>query len=142
MRFFQHVQTAGQDPSKMLRRPESLRFWLITTTLNALRQEHRSSRRREALAERASLEASARGQLVDDPDYLEPLEIEEQPMLLRGAFGRLNEACRQLLGLLLFDPPLSYEEISEITGRPKGSIGPTRSRCIDQLLSVIENGNL
>ena len=140
MRFFQHVQSAGKDVSKVLHKPESLRFWLITTTLNALRQEHRSSQRRDALAKRATQEASARGQLVDDPDYLEPLEIEEQRSQLRGAFARLSEACRQLIGLLLFDPPLSYDEISELTGRPRGSIGPTRRRCIEQLRSAIENG--
>lgn len=138
MRFFQHVQRAGQDSTKALRKPESLRFWLITTTLNALRQEHRETRRQQAVSERATGEASVRGELVDNPDYLAPLEQAEQRTVMRNAFALLTEACRELIGLLLVDPPLSYEEISDVTGRPHGSIGPTRRRCIDQLQSLID----
>jgi DNA-directed RNA polymerase specialized sigma24 family protein len=32
----------------------------------------------------------------------------------------------------------SYEEISERLGIPKGSIGPTRNRCLQQLRSILE----
>jgi len=33
----------------------------------------------------------------------------------------------------LADPPLSYDEISQQLGMPKGSIGPTRARCLEAL---------
>jgi DNA-directed RNA polymerase specialized sigma24 family protein len=45
----------------------------------------------------------------------------------------LGEDCQQLLRLLSVEPALSYEEISEIVGRPVGSLGPTRARCLDRL---------
>ena len=31
------------------------------------------------------------------------------------------------------DPPMSYDEISTKLGIPKGSIGPTRARALEQL---------
>ena len=37
------------------------------------------------------------------------------------------------IGLLLADPPVPYAEISSKLGIPMGSIGPTRSRCLDRL---------
>ncbi len=40
---------------------------------------------------------------------------------------------RDLLLLLLTDPPLAYEEISARLGIPIGSIGPTRARALEQL---------
>jgi DNA-directed RNA polymerase specialized sigma24 family protein len=53
------------------------------------------------------------------------------------AFETLSDDCQQLLRLLATDPPLSYEEISEIIDRPIGSLGPTRSRCIERLKAAI-----
>jgi DNA-directed RNA polymerase specialized sigma24 family protein len=47
----------------------------------------------------------------------------------------LPENRRELLYLLLVDPPLSYDEISARLGIPKGSIGPTRARALEQLRS-------
>jgi hypothetical protein len=35
--------------------------------------------------------------------------------------------------MLVKDPPVSYGEISRITGMPVGSIGPTRARCLKKL---------
>jgi DNA-directed RNA polymerase specialized sigma24 family protein len=54
-----------------------------------------------------------------------------------AAFETIGEDCRQLLRLLTTDPPLSYEEISGLVGRPIGSLGPTRSRCIERLRAAI-----
>ena len=44
-----------------------------------------------------------------------------------------RRARRDLLLLLLADPPLQYSEISARLGIPVGSIGPTRARALDQL---------
>lgn len=136
MRFFQHLQLAAENPDRALRKPESMRYWLVTTTRNALVQEYRSAERRKALVERLSRES-----LIEVPDYTETLERDQRGAMLRAAFAQLTEACRELLSLLLIDPPLSYDEISETLGRPKGSIGPTRQRCIEQLRTRLEGGN-
>jgi RNA polymerase sigma factor (sigma-70 family) len=57
----------------------------------------------------------------------------ERAAALRLAFARLGEDCRQLLLLLTAEPRLSYDEIAAALGRPRGSLGPTRQRCLDQL---------
>jgi RNA polymerase sigma factor (sigma-70 family) len=54
------------------------------------------------------------------------------------AFSELPEKAQMLLRLLFADPPPSYEEISEATGMPIGSIGPTRGRYLAQLKGRIE----
>ena len=68
-----------------------------------------------------------------------PLMIEQEVIdaelnaALRVAFAQLPAACRQLLSMLMSDPPLSYAEISATLPIPIGSIGPQRARCLDRL---------
>jgi RNA polymerase sigma factor (sigma-70 family) len=62
----------------------------------------------------------------------------EQRALVRVAFAQLPDACRRLLGMLMRDPPPPYEVISVELGIPRGSIGPTRRRCLERLRKVIE----
>ena len=63
----------------------------------------------------------------------EQLLDDELQVALRLAMAELDPACRELLALLTAEPPLSYDDIAEITGRPRGSIGPTRQRCLERL---------
>jgi DNA-directed RNA polymerase specialized sigma24 family protein len=57
----------------------------------------------------------------------------ERHASLRQAFGRLSSCCQRLLTLLIDEPPMSDTEISARLGVPVGSIGPTRSRCLEKL---------
>jgi RNA polymerase sigma factor (sigma-70 family) len=115
------------------RKPESVRFWLYRTALNALNDQFRSSSRQSNLADRATSEARVRGETSYQPDELAAIEGEERRSMLRDAFGRLSDRCRELLTLMATDPPLSYHEMAEILGRPIGSLGPTRQRCLKEL---------
>ena len=54
------------------------------------------------------------------------------------AFRRLSEECQQLLRLLCAEPPVGYQVVAEATGRPIGSIGPTRQRCLQKLRALLE----
>lgn len=63
----------------------------------------------------------------------EAMVRDERASALRLAFSRLGSECSQLLRLLTSDPPLSYAEVAAAVGRPVGSLGPTRQRCLDQL---------
>lgn len=137
LRFFRHLKEAAEDPARALDKPESIRFWLYRTALNALRDQFRRSGRQSDLADRATSEARALGTTSHDPDELEGLEGEERRSALRAAFTQLSERCRELLSLMLADPPLSYAEIAEIVDRPVGSLGPTRQRCLGELRSVM-----
>ena len=75
---------------------------------------------------------------ADPPDH--PMLRSEREQALRVAFARLGEECRRLLALLVSEPPLSYDEIAAAVGRPRGSLGPTRRRCLEQLRRHLPGG--
>lgn len=65
-------------------------------------------------------------------DMLDALAVHE-------AIQRLEEPCRSLVLALFFDPrEPSYVDIATRLGRPLGSIGPLRGRCIGRLRSALE----
>jgi RNA polymerase sigma factor (sigma-70 family) len=68
------------------------------------------------------------------------LLTDERAAALRMAFSRLSADCRQLLTLLTSEPPLSYDEVAAALDRPRGSLGPTRRRCLDQLRQHLPAG--
>ena len=69
-----------------------------------------------------------RGRLAD-----QGLLEAERHAALREAFDQLPPNGKQLISLLIADPPLPYADISARLGIPVGSIGPTRSRYLDKM---------
>jgi len=49
------------------------------------------------------------------------------------AFTRLPPCCHRLIAVLIEHPPVLYAQISARLGLPVGSIGPSRSRCLEKL---------
>jgi RNA polymerase sigma factor (sigma-70 family) len=45
--------------------------------------------------------------------------------------------CRELLRLMVAEPPPTYDDIAAMLGVPRGWIGPTRGRCIQHLRRVL-----
>ena len=110
--------------------PEKLPGWLATTTR---REAIRISKMRDRM-----IPTEFEYDVEDEAPSLETLLVEkEEHQLVLLAFRKLSEGCQQLLRLLTVEPALSYEEISEATGRPIGSLGPTRSRCIERLKTAM-----
>ncbi len=70
---------------------------------------------------------------MDDAVIDEEILRAERDAGLRAAFAELPPHCRQLMGMLISDPPHTYAEISATLGIPMGSIGPQRARCLDRL---------
>lgn len=68
---------------------------------------------------------------TDDPD--ERLIYAERHEALLAGLAELPVRQRELILLLIANPPLSYEEIHRRTGIPIGSIGPTRKRALERL---------
>ncbi|GAA1384490.1 hypothetical protein GCM10009639_06030 [Kitasatospora putterlickiae] len=50
--------------------------------------------------------------------------------LVREAVAALPGRCPRLVAALAEDPPPSYRELADRLGMPRGSIGPTRARCL------------
>ena len=79
-------------------------------------------------------------EVADDaaPSAEERLLDDEQLQQVLAAFDGMSAKCQEMLRLLCTDPPLDYESISEILDMPIGSIGPTRSRCLERLRRLME----
>ncbi len=112
-----------------VRDPERLGGWLATTTRRAaIRAVHR--RDAERPSESVGAELDAHEPFGDIGAELEEAETRAE---VRRAFGLLPESCQLLLRLCLVEPRIEYVVIAELVGRPVGSLGPTRRRCLDRL---------
>jgi RNA polymerase sigma factor (sigma-70 family) len=60
----------------------------------------------------------------------------ERRAAVQDGLAELTESHRALLSLLVTDPPISYQKISDQLGLPVGSIGPTRARCLRKLAAT------
>ena len=110
--------------------PERLPGWLATTC-------RREALRVKGLRDRM-IPTEFEYDIADETPSLEAMLVEdEQAREVLVAFEELSDDCRQLLRLLCADPPLSYEEIAEMVGRPIGSLGPTRARCVERLKTAM-----
>jgi RNA polymerase sigma factor (sigma-70 family) len=126
-----------------LKDPARIRAWLVTTahreTLRVLKQ------RRDGLPTVSIDDAFPDGDAEEaepgpDAGFPTPPGTSSEPSVeerwdeVRQALDRLEPRCRQLLELLfLSDLEPSYAEVSQRLGMPVGSIGPTRSRCLEHL---------
>ena len=108
-----------------LRDPQALPQWIIRTTSRAAWEVRRK----------------AKGAPPDDlppltgaspPDEVVALFEEEQ--LVRDALVAISERCRRLLELLYFSEAApSYDEVASAMDMPRGSLGPTRRRCLERM---------
>jgi RNA polymerase sigma factor (sigma-70 family) len=111
-----------------LREPAALPGWIRTTA------RHECLRLLAARGRTRAVDPQAGGlDTVTDDVTDAGLLAAERRQALREALAELPEGRRELLLLLLVDPPLAYEEISRRLGMPIGSIGPTRARAFAQL---------
>jgi len=111
-----------------LRDPAALPGWIRTTARNeCLRLLAARGRTRVVDPLAGGLDS-----VTDDLTDAELLAAERR-QALRDALAELPEGRRELLLLMLVDPPLAYDEISRRLGIPIGSIGPTRARAFAQL---------
>jgi RNA polymerase sigma factor (sigma-70 family) len=119
------------ENSSRIRQPDRLASWLATTTRNeslrVIRQASRFTNADDRYEASDPTSPSIDDRLVDVDDR-------ERVM---AAFGLLTEEDQRFLRLLCAVPPIDYETIAEILGRPIGSIGPTRARCLERLRRLI-----
>ncbi len=122
--------------------PERVSAWLSTT---ARRFSWRALqlRRREAIpveADLADSDAVHRGVLFTKiPTMSELFADWATQESLQQAIQRLTDRCRELIYRLFLDPEEpSYDVVSQELQIPKGSIGPTRIRCLQQLRERLE----
>jgi RNA polymerase sigma factor (sigma-70 family) len=66
----------------------------------------------------------------------------ERDRIVHQAMLKLPPRQQTLLRLLSADPPPNYRDISQATGIPVGSIGPTRARALRRLRTLLEQQGL
>ena len=138
--------------------PQSLPAWLMTTARRCSWRTLQRRKRETTLAEGdlaltefsvggsgwGGQSAAAAPMVIQPlsrplPSMAELLQGWEQQELLAAGLARMGERCRTLLTLIFLDPTEpSYDEISSRLDMPKGSIGPTRNRCLQQLRTILE----
>lgn len=124
-----------------LRQPDRLQAWVVTTAKReALAHVARAQRHRSIDAEGEDSPVMALADAAALPD--EAIQELQDLATLRLALQRLDRPCAELLGLLFQDAedPIGYDEIARRTGRPRGSIGPSRARCLDKLRRLWADG--
>jgi RNA polymerase sigma factor (sigma-70 family) len=124
-----------------LAEPHRLQAWIVTTAKReALLLRQRSRRTVSMTRADESDEESSQWDLADEsPNAEQALADLQQQNQLRNALDLLDARCRDLL-LLLFrdeDEKLSYSEVARRLQTSVGSIGPTRSRCLDKLRQLV-----
>jgi RNA polymerase sigma factor (sigma-70 family) len=115
-----------------IRSPQALTGWLVTT---ARRQAwHVRSRQR-----RHDQEATETLTNVPDADAGPPdvLEASERGRVLWRHVQRLSDRCRELLRIVAFVDRPDYDVVAEALAMPRGSIGPTRGRCLAKLRDAL-----
>ena len=121
---------------EQVRDPQALGQWLCMVVRNEAR--NRVTRRREIPAD--VVLGILDNEAIDSEAVDARLIRVERITALRTAYARLGEECQQLLRLMLAEPALSYDEIAAALGRARGSLGPARRRCLDQLRAGLPEG--
>ena len=125
-----------------IEQPERIQAWIVTT---ARRMTWRFISREKSQAgsfNNADDGDESEAARVPDgaplPDEV-MLRLEEQEGV-RRAVASMDERCRKLIEMLFYQSNSpSYGEIAGVLGTTEGSIGPTRARCLQKLLRLIEN---
>lgn len=127
---FQEVCLVLLEKLVTLQDPAKFKYWLISVTRRVCLQRLRSQP--ELYDERMAEELA----LNEDPPEKLVLQLEQQELLYE-AFTMLDTRCQQLLSALFMEQPTpAYEVLAKTFNISVGSIGPTRSRCLEKLRQV------
>jgi len=139
---FQEVFTALVRKLDDIDRPERLHAWLVTTARRKTSRLILKFRHIQQTNQSQPVQEDGKRER-DAPDNA-PLPDEalvrlEQQHHIWTAMSALDDRCRKLLVALFYhqEPP-SYAELARSLDISEGSIGPTRGRCLEKLMRLIE----
>lgn len=115
-----------------IRAPQALTAWLVITTRREAwrvrsKERQHTSEGTEILESRPDT----------DPGPDERLISDERDRILWRHFQRLSERCRELLRIVAQVERPDYSKLAEALEMPRGSIGPTRGRCLAKLREML-----
>ena len=116
-----------------LRDPGALTSWLLVVV------KRESWRVKAARGRERSVETETLSDLIDPSASPEEAVLEdERGRAVRRALGRLPERCQQLMRVVAFAQRPDYDAVAAALGMPRGSIGPTRGRCLAKLRVLLD----
>lgn len=134
--IFQDVSLLLLENLSRLRDRQRLGAWLAITTRRECWRMLHNRRRGDTGPGPLPLDDQIPAPVHSEEDFL----ALERQSLVRAAVDRLDAPCRDLLALLFYsEPRLPYTEIARRLTIPTGSIGPTRTRCLEKLLKQLES---
>lgn len=138
--IFQEVFTTLFEKIDEIESPEKLKAWMVTTarrkTWRLMNRENRSQK----FGDSDETEDFEWNKLPDNLPLADEVLVQlEQQHRVRAAVSGLDERCRKLIEMLFYkDEAPAYSEIAARLGGTEGSIGPTRARCLQKLLLLLE----
>jgi RNA polymerase sigma factor (sigma-70 family) len=108
--------------------PRALASWLIITTRREASRVRGGRDRIDPLADETIEQLRSEDGLPEE----EMLRSDRDRALWR-AFNKLTRQCQTLLRLTVMAGRAEYDHVAEELKMPRGSIGPTRGRCINKL---------
>lgn len=118
-----------------LREPAAIAGWLARTA------RHESLRvSRYANRERPTNDHDENEHAAEDDTPEDALLLDEERRAVYDAFRKLTEQCQRILRVTAMAPPISYDEVAAELGMPRGSVGPTRGRCLNHLRRLLQGG--
>jgi RNA polymerase sigma factor (sigma-70 family) len=112
-----------------IQNPGGVGAWLATTARRESLRVLRAGSRMVPTEDLTTLEPAGADRSTPETLWLRA----ERSAELWRALLTLTARCQQLLRVLMASPPPSYAEVAAALDMPIGSIGPVRSRCLEQL---------
>ena len=117
--------------------PRAVAGWLIVATRRESQRAWRERNGRPALSTDSALD------VPDDRWLPEPEALQnDRDRRLWQAFGTMSRRCQELLRLTVLAGRAEYRAVAEALSMPKGSIGPTRGRCLARLRERLEKDDV
>ncbi len=132
---FQNVSLLLWENLASIRDRARLGAWLVITTRRECWRMMRQHRQNITVSEGETLDTLLPTGPLSEDEFL-AMELQSQ---VRAAVEYMDGPCRELLTLLFYtEPRPAYSEIAQRLALSEGSIGPTRSRCLEKLLKILE----
>jgi len=111
-----------------IREPGAITTWLVTATRREAWRVAEAGRKTRP-ADDEWLHA------IPDPraDSEEHAVLAEEQRALWAALRTLDARCQELLRIVAFVPRPDYDAVAARLGMTRGSVGPTRGRCLEKL---------
>lgn len=119
--------------------PTALIGWLVTACRReAWRSRSARERARALEPDRVAELAELNGAAEPAGDGEQRVLADERLRVVRSALDRLSPRCAELLRMLALVERPDYLVVARALGMPRGSVGPTRGRCLAKLRALLQ----